>query len=195
MKIIITTLLICLWGAGIYAQDLKPFKGENSKYGYKDATEKIVIIPKYDDVDKFSDGFAKVALNDKIGLINQKGKEIVSPKYDAIGNFSYGMAAVVLNNKLGFINTTGKEIVQMKYDLYELCSKDDYKFSEGLASVSILDGDNYYLDVYKWGFIDKTGKEIIPLKYESVESFKNGKAKVYLDFREFYIDKTGKEVK
>ena len=46
-----------------------------------------------------------------------------------------------------------------------------------------------------WGFIDKTGKQITPIHFLWVEDFKEGKAKVQLNGKEFHIDKTGKEVK
>ncbi|MCO5248407.1 MAG: WG repeat-containing protein [Chitinophagales bacterium] len=96
------------------------------------------------------------------------------------------------------IDQTGKTIIPFKYSYTDFQSGVvDFKpFSEGLLRVAIgemkFDGDWYG---GKWGFVDKTGKEIIPLKYDWVENFKNGKAKVGLNGRELYIDKTGKEVK
>ena len=45
-----------------------------------------------------------------------------------------------------------------------------------------------------YGFVDKNGKEIIPLIYEAAEEFKDGKAKVKKEGKEFYIDKTGKPI-
>ncbi|MCO6498500.1 MAG: WG repeat-containing protein [Chitinophagaceae bacterium] len=47
----------------------------------------------------------------------------------------------------------------------------------------------------QWGFIDSTGFYVVKPQYSSADSFKNGKAKVTLNGREFYIDKTGKEIK
>jgi hypothetical protein len=46
----------------------------------------------------------------------------------------------------------------------------------------------------KFGFIDMTGKEVIAPVYAAADNFRNGKAKVVLNGRTFYIDKTGAEV-
>lgn len=45
------------------------------------------------------------------------------------------------------------------------------------------------------GFINKEGQFVISPIYDLAQSFSNGKAKVELDGREFYIDKNGNEVK
>lgn len=111
-------------------------------------------------------------------------------KYEATGDFSEGFAIVSANNKYGFIDKTGKEITAIDYDFVN-------DFSESLAAVG-RDG--------KYGFIDKIGKEIIPIQFGSIYpyseegeqkkyGFYNGKTKVWLDGREFYIDKTGNEIK
>ena len=95
---------------------------------------------------------------------------------------------VSANEKYGFIDKTGKELTAINYDFVD-------DFSEGLAAVGAGD---------KYGFIDKTGKEVIPLQYGGIYprevgetkkyGFYEGKVKVSLDGREFYIDKSGKEI-
>ena len=67
----------------------------------------IVTSKKYDAVWDFSEGLAKVELNDKYGFINKEGKEIVPCKYDSIDDFFEGRARVRIgwkNGKWGFIN-------------------------------------------------------------------------------------------
>ena len=86
----------------------------------------------------FSEGFARVAKNDKIGYIDRTGKEITPLQYSAAGDFSNGMAAVEKGGKWGFIDKTGKEIIPCAYD-------DGYSFFQGLAAVE---------KGGKWGFID-----------------------------------------
>jgi hypothetical protein len=44
------------------------------------------------------------------------------------------------------------------------------------------------------GFINEKGIEVIPLIFDEATSFENGKAKVTMDNRTFYIDLQGKEV-
>ncbi|MCO5248406.1 MAG: WG repeat-containing protein [Chitinophagales bacterium] len=125
--------------------------------------------------------------NGKWGLKDKAGNVILPGKYDKFwGEFSEGLASVSLNGKWGFIDTTGKEVIPLKYD-------DAGNFSEGLVVVGIFKEKG--ASAKNRGYLDKTGREVIPLKYDVTNAFKNGKAKVSLNGREFYIDKTGKEVK
>ena len=138
-----------------------------------------------------------IAANGKYGLKDKDGNEVMPPKYDMIGEFSEGMAAVYNidegKRKHGYINETGQEIIPLIYG-------DALPFSEGLAAVRPL-GLNWQV---RYGFIDKTGKTVIPQQYEFSLNFKemqdayrfeNGKAKVTIEGRFYYIDKTGKEIK
>ena len=152
---------------------------KNGQYGYKlKSTGEIVIPLKYDWADDFSEGLARVRLNNKLGFVDKTGKEVIPLKYDGVISFSEGLALVRYKGKYGFIDKTGKEVIPLKYD-----EVDD--FSEGLAKVK-LNG--------KWGFVDKTGKEVIPLKYNDADSFSKGLAKVKLNGKYGFVDNTGREV-
>lgn len=171
-------------------------------WGFIDKTGKVVIPLKEYWVKSFSEGLAVFESPDPTlgkGVMDKVGKIVIPAKYRDIEDFKNGIAKVRLDGKFGFIDKTGKEIIAPKYD-------DIGEFSEGLVSVSVggeregyydeWSGERYeYYTGGKWGFIENTGKEIIPLKYDKVSSFSQGKAKVELDGREFYIDKTGKEIK
>ena len=91
----------------------------------------------------------------------------------------------------GFINfKTGKEITPIQYAIVS-------DFNEGFAMVNIgavYSNESGYRGG-KYGYIDTTGKTVIPLKYDNADYFFGGKAKVSEGGREFYIDKTGKELK
>jgi len=112
----------------------------------------VISCSKYDYVDEFKDGLAKVKLNNKYGFINKTGKEITPIKYNYAHDFSDGLAQVKLDSKYGYIDKTGKEVIPIKYD-------DVRDFYDGLAKVKLNN---------KWGLIDKTGKEVIPVKYDGV---------------------------
>jgi len=88
----------------------------NDKYGYKDASGKVIIAPKYDLAYSPEEGMATVRLNGKYGYVNQFGKEIISPKYDNTWKFIGGYAAVRLGGKYGFIDQNGKEVVPVIYE-------------------------------------------------------------------------------
>ena len=139
---------------------------------------------KYNEVWLFSEGLAKVKLNDKWGFVDFKtGKEVVPPKYDWLGVGTIdvregGLARVKLNGKWGYVNKEGEEVIPPKYD-------EAYPFHKGLAAVE-LNG--------KCGFINTEGKEVIPLDYDSVGSFKEGLAEVKLNGKWGLINTKGEEV-
>jgi len=49
------------------------------KYGYIDKTGKIVIEPKFDNAWSFSEGLARVKIDDKDGYIDKTGKYVWEP--------------------------------------------------------------------------------------------------------------------
>jgi len=63
----------------------------------------------YDSVGPFHEGFARVIIKGKWGLVDSEGKEVVPPKYDFVGSFSEGFARVRLKDKWGLVNKQGKE--------------------------------------------------------------------------------------
>lgn len=134
---------------------------------------------KYDYIEKFSEGLAKVTLRNKYGFIDNTGKEVIPPKYDfGIKSFSEGLSVVYLNKKAGFIDITGKEVIPLKYEEIQ-------SFSEGFA-LAKLNG--------KWGFIDKSNKQVVAFKYEDAEPFVEGFAAVKTEGGWGFIDRTGREV-
>lgn len=187
---------------------------KNGLYGLVNAEKKLTVSLKYDEMGRFKNGLAAVALDKKYGFINTKGETVIPLKYDYAEDFSEGLAIVGINHKYGFINTKDKIIIPLKYDNAfmgfsegvsivclngkygvidqagntVLSPKYDgaYSFREGLAAVT-LNG--------KYGFIDKSGKEVIPVKYDYANRFYEGKAEVKLNGKTFYIDKNGNEIK
>ncbi len=95
--------------------ELIPYR-KGDKWGYCDRNKKIVIKPKYESADPFSDGLAWVQINDKWVLINREDKEITKCKYDFAWDFHEGLALVQKGKKFGFVNKEGLEVVACKYD-------------------------------------------------------------------------------
>ena len=106
---------------------------------------------------------------------------VIAPAYDTAAEFHEGMARVYDDGKCGFVDKKGRLVVPTVYD-------DARHFSEGLAAVKVND---------KWGFIDCTGTLVIQPMFSRVCDFDNGRAYVlgYRPQRNFYIDRSGKEVK
>jgi hypothetical protein len=148
---------------------------QNGKFGFKDASGKLVVPFVYDEAYDFYPDLCLVQRNLKYGYIDKTGKEVIPLIYDnAYSNFEEGLTVVKIN-KYGYIDQTGTQLTQFIYDEASL-------FSEGLARVAING---------KHGFIDKTGNLVIPLKYDYAWDFSKGKAQVQLNGNYFYIDSKG----
>lgn len=180
-------LLFILTGAiTLQAQTPVIFKDANNKYGLKDqATAAIILQPKYDYINEFEDGIARVRLGDIInhpamyGFINTKGQEIIPVQYSSAGGFDEGLCPVQKNKKNGFIDKTGKTIIPFMYEY------SGSGFHDGIAAVK-LNG--------KMGYIDKNNKTVLPFVYEDARSIRDGLALVKLNGKYGFINKTGKQV-
>ncbi len=99
-----------------HAQLTPFFSSYNGKYGYKDGSGNIVVVPHYDLAYPFFDGRAAVREAGKYGYLDENGREVVTPKYNFTWRFIGGYATVKLGDKFGFIDKTGKEVVPPSYE-------------------------------------------------------------------------------
>ena len=174
------------------------------------------FLLRYDYVDTFSNGYAKVKLNSKWNLIDTQGK-LVSPNqwFDDIGNFYDGYAKVKLNSKFNFIDTQGKLFSPNQwfdgagdfsdgYAKVKLNSKFNFIDTQGKLVFPNLWFDYvfYFFNGYAWvklnskfNFIDTQGKLVSPNQwFDFVGDFSNGYAKVKLNSKWNFIDTQGKLV-
>lgn len=172
--------------------------------------------PKYQRIEEFNEGLAKVQDGKKLwGFINKKGEEVISTKYQNVKEFSEGLAAVQdpETHLWGFIDKKGKLVIPHKY-------LDTQWFSEGYVAVKQSNMTWIYIDKYDQelptegfkfacdfsdgyavvtraevpydvGFIDKTGK--ICATYSSATPFKDGLTRV-LSGETYYVLNTKFEV-
>ena len=144
------------------------------KYGYIDKTGQIVIEPKFNYAEDFSEGLAIFRIGDdetgSFGYIDTTGKIVIKPRFKGAVSFSEGVAIADDGKGKGVIDKSGKYIFRLK-----LKTGEAEGFSEGLAATSLGWKDNYG-DYY--GFIDKKGKVIIPGKYHRARNFSEGLAAV-----------------
>lgn len=156
--------------------------GYKGKTGFMDKTNTLAIPLKYEDCWLgFSQGLAPVKYDGKWGFIDVNDLVVVPFIYESAKQFDKdGYAVVQKKKKLGMINIAGKEMIPIKY---QQIYKGGY---ENLYSCQLKD---------KWGVVSiETGETIIEPIYETYVYFFDGKAKVTLKGRTFYIDKTGAEV-
>jgi hypothetical protein len=167
------------------AQNLVPFKSSSGFWGYKDADfDEIVIAPKYNSADNFSEGLAMVSdfsVNKlfRYGFIDAKGNLVIALKYQKAGRFAEGLAPVrTERGKISFIDKSGNEVLKTDYD-------DARPFSNGLAAV--ISGN-------KTGFINPQGKIIVPLIYEAANDFLDECTLAMIDNTTVQIDSSGQEL-
>src|SRR5262245_7915458 len=67
---------------------------EKGKWGFIDETGRTVIAPRFDSVDSFHDGLARVTEQGKVAFIDTSGKVVLRPDYQIVREFSEGLAAV-----------------------------------------------------------------------------------------------------
>ena len=68
---------------------LIPYR-KGDKWGYADAQRNIVITPKYNDAQWFSEGLAAVKVGSKWGYVNKQGKLVIPAKFTVAKSFRKG---------------------------------------------------------------------------------------------------------
>ena len=65
-------------------------------YGYIDTTGSVVIAPRFESADVFSEGLARVCLDYRCGFIDTTGTMVIEPRFGQFGasSFSEGLANV-----------------------------------------------------------------------------------------------------
>lgn len=183
------------------------------KFGFQDKQGVIRIPARFENVGQFSEGLAKVQVDQTVGYINTMGNMVIKLPYDIpyfnrrgysyqalwarARDFKEGLAAVILfvddqnspNGKIdrwGYIDRQGKVSIPPKYSTEggDIIGAGD--FSEGLAAVNFCFGG-----MPTFGYIDSNGTVVISPKYSSASPFKNGLAQVTMGFYEFTINKKG----
>lgn len=120
---------------GLLNKRLMRFINNKGKYGYMDNIDRAIVIrPDYDYIGTFSNGLAKVNIDDKWGYINENGEIEISPEYEFARDFHDGFAAVktksILGTRWGYINKKGNIVITPKYE-------EAGEFSNGFAYVKI----------------------------------------------------------
>ena len=152
-----------------------PFSGAN--YAFINLKGQVVISPKFEEVDSFSEGLAaalgSMSLNSPVpkafGYIDQTGNWHIPPKFWTAGPFSEGIAPVQTQPaQFGYIDHDGQLVIT---DSFSNASP----FSDSLAAAARSQGqDNNEL----WGYIKRDGTYFIQPQFQKARSFKEGLAAV-----------------
>jgi len=104
----------------------------DGKWGYIDRSGKVVIAPRFDGAEPFSEGLAAVRSGETMGYVDETGKMALVPAYVPAGRgvhrpFSNGLAVVRKGALHGYIDRSGALVIPARFDW-----ADD--FSEGFGS-------------------------------------------------------------
>lgn len=122
----------------------------------------------FDDISNFINGFARVCIDNKYGIIDTKGRWVFKPEFENILPLQKNYFIAKQDKKFGIIDKNSNILVPYKYDYL-------WKFHKsGYLSAKLQD---------KYGVLDSEYNVVIPFEYEYVSEWsselfavvKNGK--------------------
>ncbi|MGE5416658.1 MAG: WG repeat-containing protein [Acidobacteriota bacterium] len=172
-------------GADYFSEGLAAVK-INTKWGYINSSGNILISPRFELCNRFSNGIAIVSSTKgpyyTYGLINRSGRYLCKPRYCELVDCNNGLyaAAIMKNGNLiwGFVNSSGKVVEEVQFNNW-------IPQNDGSVKVSTQSGT---------GLLNKDGRIIINPQYQDVQVFSEGMAAVQINDKWGYIDKDGKIV-
>ena len=158
------------------------------QFGYIDSTGRMIIAPRFQNAEAFSEGLARACLRYRCGFIDTTGAMVIEARFGQFGDsrFSEGLANVAVeSDKWGYIDRTGRIVIAPQFFYAGV-------FSEGRAKVNpgvVLQGRRIRGDD---GYIDRTGQLVIEPGFYHAGEFSEGLAAVLSTEDEGgFIDTTG----
>jgi len=125
-------------------------EGDHTAYFDEEGVMALPFENKYDAYGNFTEGLARVQLNERWGFINKEGRLVIAPQFLYADVFSDGMAIVRNAQDLyGAIDTSGHLAV-------------DYQFPH---LNNFIKGYAKFGDLHTWGLINKAGNIVVPQQY------------------------------
>jgi hypothetical protein len=152
-----------------FSEDLATVYFKGNYFFINKSGEKIISLPNvvknfstYKGIYKgFTNGFAQIIRNNKVGFIQKDGTEKIPCIYDFAFDFDQGLACVEMNHKFGFINENGTLVIPCIYRSFAKDLSNIYynnpEWEKNLLAVYKSNGRNEFGDLI--GYIDKTGVE------------------------------------
>lgn len=164
---------------------------QNDAWGYIDATGRMLIKPRFDEAEFFSDGLARVKVDGTYKFISPKGDVVLTPNVAWVGPFSEGLAVAkpVDGEHFGYIDESGVFVIEPQF-------MEAYVFSDGLAAVSAGTKPGQAQPAY--GYIDSRGSFVIDPQFWNARRFSGGLAPVLVGGFVFgkwgYVNREGQMV-
>lgn len=156
---------------------------KKDKWGFMNVDGEMVFPFQFDKITEFKDGHATASIDGKYYVLSTDGtKKKYNGELRELKKFSEGLAVIsTKNKKLGFVDSDAKIVIKPRF-------KSVGYFSNGYAWAKDDSG--------KAGYIDTNGDWIIKPKYDATKDFDSstGLARVKLDGKWFYVDKSGATV-
>ncbi|MCK6691999.1 MAG: WG repeat-containing protein, partial [Thermoanaerobaculia bacterium] len=149
--------------------------------GLVNSKGQVLVAPKYNVINEFTDGMALVRKDTKWGLIDTTGREILPCQYQ-LRRCGYRLYLLEQNGRYGLFAPDYGVRIEPAYE-----------------ELGFVDEENGWVRARKngkWGWVDKTGKVKVPFRFDAAAPFKNGRARVLqLPYKEtFYINEKGEMI-
>ena len=87
------------------------------KFGYMTKTAKLHIEPRFDEAQRFSEGFAAVRVKNQWLYVDTEGHIAIPPRFlDSVEPFRNGLSWIEKNNMWAYINLDG-QVVWLEEDI------------------------------------------------------------------------------
>jgi|GEM_PF-6391016 len=154
--------------------------GNGRRVGLVDATGKELLPIEYQEINRFSEGFATVKKGGVYGLIDETGTVVVKPQYQALKEFRQGITLAKENGSYFIMDETFKNINGELYQAFATISYIDPQtgrfgdnFGIPLDTITrqtflTADGNIAVAQSNKWGVVGAAGDIVLPFEYKSV---------------------------
>ena len=177
--------------------------------------KRVYIERKYDGMERFENGYAKIRKNGKWGFIDESGKIVVKPEYDSVWKAKYAdYFGGTKGDEHDLILKNGKVISMNSMGVYDNINYEDngfFKVEKDKKNGYIDENENvvipviydniYYVDGIfcaekggKWGCMNKNGEIIIPFIYDKISQYIDGMVVVIKDGKCGCVNKKGETV-
>lgn len=171
-------------------RDLELYQmSRKGKWGFISSEGEIIIEPKYEFENNFSNELALVANEDYVGYVNKKGEQVIDFIYDDGGNFIQGVAHVIKGDSLALINKLGNKILDFKYSeisdpkegivlakkiknnkysYYSVLGKEIFKGQEFAFAEPFIDDFAIIGDGSNYGIINLKGEVVVEINNQKI---------------------------
>jgi hypothetical protein len=103
----------------------------------------VVVPPRYDWVDAFSEDRAAVRVGGLYGFVDEDGKEVVPPHYRIAAGYKFGFAQVDVDGKSGLIDRDGNMVIAPRHGSIDPIAADRFRVSELRRPGGYIGAENF----------------------------------------------------